>query len=145
MPRNRKFESLRSAQQGAEGQSCEQGRRDIAEPDAPVDPEVLAELRASLDDDEFIASVVADFCEKSPNFIAQMRAAVRSGDRQSWVLAAHTLKGQSGTVGAARVRSLCQVLEDLAWPPDPTSAERMLTRLEEELRDAGAGLAVDRN
>jgi len=139
MARNRKFATARSAQLNADARKSARLRS--------VDPGVLAELRATLDDDDadsFIESIVADFCDRSPAFIVQMRAAARGGDRQGWVFAAHTLKGRSGTVGALRVRALCQKLEDLAWPPDATRTENALAALEEELRTASADLAGGR-
>ena len=117
-----------------------------AEADTPIDRSVLAELRASLDDedaDQFVDSLVADFRDKSQSFIKQLKDAADFGDQEGWVLAAHTLKGQSGIVGATEVRSLCQQIEDLKWPPTCDTTTSVLTRLREALRDANVNLAPE--
>lgn len=104
-----------------------------------LDRSVLAELRATLDDhdaDDFIQSLITDYSEKSPSFVEQMRAAVNSDDHESWVLAAHTLKGQSGLIGALRVSLLCQRLEQLGWPPSPDDTDAALRELEKALGEA---------
>ncbi len=109
-----------------------------------LDPNVLSELRASLEDsdaDEFIQSLVADYSNRSMSFVEQMRAALRDDNHKTWELAAHTLKGQSSIIGALRVSRLCQQLETLDWPPSPREIDTALYELESALNEAKSRLS----
>lgn len=92
----------------------------------PTDPLALAALPvldesavASLrdpgfgGDPEFLAEVVAAFFSDSPSRIEALRAGLSAGDSKAVALAAHSLKGSSGTFGAARMQTLCAEIERL--------------------------------
>ena len=70
-----------------------------------VDNAVLGELRESVGDDpEFLAELVDDFLQDAPIQLESLREAATSGDAARAMRAAHTLKGNSRTFGAARAR-----------------------------------------
>ena len=119
--------------------------RDGTEPTISVDPAALATLRETLDGgsdaDEFIAWLISDYRERCSMVVRNLRRAAEIGDREGWTIAAHTLKGQSGTVGAVAVQALCQSLENLPWPLSLASAEEALTELEATIRDTDATFA----
>lgn len=81
-------------------------------------PEVLDEaaLRSLLamvgDDPEFVDELVDSFLEDSPQQIAALRAAASSGDADSLVRPAHTLKGSSASLGARGVESFSRAIEE---------------------------------
>ena len=80
-----------------------------------VDNAVLGELRESVGDDpEFLAELVGDFLQDATIQLESLREAATSGDAARAMRAAHTLKGNSRTFGAAELASLCQEAEAAA-------------------------------
>ena len=81
-----------------------------------IDPTVLGEFRELMGDDgvQMVAGLVDLYLKDSPLLIADMRQAAGCANLDDLRRAAHTLKGNSGQVGAARLSSLCFDLEQAA-------------------------------
>ncbi|WP_225922216.1 hybrid sensor histidine kinase/response regulator [Pseudonocardia oceani] len=79
-----------------------------------VDPGVLAELARSFgpDGDEVVAELVATATAHLPGLVARMRSALDTGDAAELRMAAHTLRSNAATLGAARLAAACRELED---------------------------------
>ena len=78
--------------------------------------------------------------------VAALRRAASSGDSKSLYRIAHTLKGQSGSVGARRVEIVSRHLEERARRGEIEEADQLIAQLESELsraRQALADLGVD--
>jgi HPt (histidine-containing phosphotransfer) domain-containing protein len=79
---------------------------------APLDEEVLDNLRAaSGDDDEFLRELAAIYLEDTPPRLEEIRLAARDGDASKLARAAHALRSGSGNLGATEVWRLCGELE----------------------------------
>jgi HPt (histidine-containing phosphotransfer) domain-containing protein len=84
--------------------------------DAGVDRAVLLGLREfqAPGEEDTVARLIALFLRETPARLADIRAALESGDPPALERAAHALKGSAGTLGAYALRDLCAQLEDLA-------------------------------
>ena len=79
-----------------------------------IDPAGFAALRELAGGDEaFVAELIDAYLADAPAQLAAARAAVDAGDAAALVRPAHTLKGNSANVGAARLVELCRALEEL--------------------------------
>ena len=98
-----------------------------------VDNVVLGELRESVGDDpEFLAELIDDFIADAPAQLGSLREAATSGDATGATRAAHTLKGNSRTFGAADLASLCQEAEAAAGAGDLDAVLARVEGLSEE-------------
>ena len=85
----------------------------MSEADA-INRGVLAGLLESVGGDrEFLAELLQDYFNDSPQQLAAMEAALAAGDGEGLRRAAHSLKSNSATFGAATLSSLCKELEDM--------------------------------
>jgi len=118
----------------------------IADPtqEQPLDPTALDETRTFLgaEADEVIGGLIEAFQRRTPEMLQTMRLTLTNGDRSQLQMAAHTLKGLSGTVGARRVQALCARLEKSAGDDTPSDLLRLLDRLEDEFVRTLAALAA---
>jgi HPt (histidine-containing phosphotransfer) domain-containing protein len=79
-----------------------------------IDQGVLDGLLASVGGDtDFLAELVQDYLSDSPQQLAAMETALVAGDGEGLRRAAHSLKSNSATFGAATLSSLCKELEDM--------------------------------
>jgi len=108
-------------------------------PALPYDPTALAELQAVNPDDggAFVAELVEIYLRDTPQLIGQFRQAVAAADFPDAARAAHTVKGSSGTFGAARMVEVARRAEEAARE---CSSARLAAALE-ELTAAYAELA----
>ena len=91
------------------------------DPDTPVsdahviDDTTLDELRALDDDgsDNYLRVVLTLYLDKSPQLVTQLTHAVETGDAETMGQIAHRLKSASANVGATKLSSLCELLEQL--------------------------------
>jgi HPt (histidine-containing phosphotransfer) domain-containing protein len=65
-------------------------------------------------EEDTVARLIELFLRETPARLADIRAALESGDAPSLERAAHALKSSAGTLGAYVLRDLCAQLEDLA-------------------------------
>jgi HPt (histidine-containing phosphotransfer) domain-containing protein len=84
-----------------------------------LDEAVMAELLESVGgDSEFLAELVGDFLADAPVQLETLRETAASGDAVGARRAAHTLKGNARTFGAAQLASLCEESETAAGTGD---------------------------
>ncbi len=101
----------------------------------PVDVEMLRSLRELQMDGEsdLVAELVDIYLADAPTQIAAMREAIASGNAVALRLAAHTLKGSSGSLGASHLAALCKELEELAQAGSVAGAAGKLAEVDREL------------
>jgi HPt (histidine-containing phosphotransfer) domain-containing protein len=75
-----------------------------------IDAAVFAELQQSTGA-EFVVELVDAFLDEAPQLLAQMRQALARGDAASLRRAAHSLKSNGQTFGAAEFAALARELE----------------------------------
>jgi HPt (histidine-containing phosphotransfer) domain-containing protein len=83
---------------------------------------------------DFIDELVDTFLEDAPRLIAEMKAALQSGDADSFRRAAHSLKSNSATFGATGLSALAKEQEMLAKEKRLDEAAGLLPRVEASLR-----------
>jgi HPt (histidine-containing phosphotransfer) domain-containing protein len=75
-----------------------------------IDATVFTELRESTGA-EFVVELVDAFLDEAPQLLAQMRQALADGDAATFRRAAHSLKSNGQTFGAAEFAGLARELE----------------------------------
>jgi len=89
-----------------------------------VDVEVLEELERSIGDDPmFLRELVERYLEDAPSQLATIRAGVESGEAEQLNRAAHSLKANSASIGAAELADLSRDLESLTLPATTEAAD----------------------
>lgn len=106
----------------------------------PLDAARLQELRALFEDDGELTALFRDFVSDIPGCLEELRAAIRGGEPELVLRAAHRLKGSSGNLGAGGVQEAAREMEDCGRRQDLRHAAAMLARLERELADLEAWL-----
>jgi len=78
-----------------------------------IDKRVLQTYRDYLgeDADAFIIDLIAAYTVDAPAQLSAMREAITNDDKVTFVRAAHTLKSNSGTLGAIHLVKLAEYLE----------------------------------
>jgi HPt (histidine-containing phosphotransfer) domain-containing protein len=80
-----------------------------------LDPEIVAELRASVGgDEEFVHELVATYLAEGAAHLQAMVDAFEGGDIDAVVRPAHTLKSSSAALGAARLAEMSRGIEHAA-------------------------------
>ena len=80
-----------------------------------LDQTSLDALREMVGGDEaFLAEMVDTFVDDAPRLVAEMRSTAAAGDTVSLRRAAHSLKSNCRTFGAARLGEMCQQIEERA-------------------------------
>lgn len=74
---------------------------------------------------EFAADLVATFIEEAPPMLAELRAALVGGDAERFRRAAHSLKSNGHTFGAAPLAELARDLELGGLPADATPLDAL--------------------
>ena len=88
-----------------------------------IDPSALAELLEMVGDDSaFVDEIVETYLRDAPEQVSGMRAALAAGDLETLGRHAHTLKGNSLTVGAAPLAAMARDLEERARAGDAADA-----------------------
>ena len=106
--------------------------------DAPAD--AVLDLEAALSwlggDADLLARIAGAFLEQSPEQLAEIRGAVRSGEAQVLERAAHSLKGSAANFGAELLRQAAYDVEQAGRAGDLDAIDQLLDRLETELDKA---------
>jgi len=112
--------------------------------DDVVERSQLANLRA-LDggDGVFLTTLVESFLTSSADCLRTLAAAIEAGDAEAVSREAHRFKGESATLGASAVSTLCAQLEKMPAPLDRAAAGAALTRMEAEMRRVQERLRVE--
>lgn len=95
-----------------------------------IDTEVLQLMREALGED--FDEIIELFLDQTPRLLGDLRKYLASEDRQALWQTAHTLKGSSSNVGAARFSSICYVLEQLGKGGQSSVTVDLIAKLEHE-------------
>jgi HPt (histidine-containing phosphotransfer) domain-containing protein len=114
----------------------------VTEPNTPVlDPTVLAALRDSVGGDEaFVVDLIETYLGDAGTQVEAIEAAIESGDAESLVRPAHTLKSASLTVGAMRLGELARSVEQRARSGEAAGMDREASAVRDEWQAANAAL-----
>jgi PAS domain S-box-containing protein len=96
-----------------------------------LDDAALANLR-ELGGDEFLAEVIDAFLADAPGLVATLRRSLDDGSAEELRRAAHTLKSNGATLGAATFAEQCRDLEQLAKSGELDGAAELVDRIEQE-------------
>jgi PAS domain S-box-containing protein len=108
------------------------------EVDAPG-PVDLAELEAAVGDPIFVRELISTFLNDAPGLVGELRSSLEHHDLGELRRAAHTLKANGRTFGAAGLAALSEELELSAQAGTLADAVELVTRIEKEYaRVAGA-------
>ncbi len=109
---------------------------------ASLDESVLAALRELQEEGEpdILEELIELFLEDAPSQIAALGESVEAGNAHAVERIAHTLKGSSGNMGAARMTAICSELEDVGASSALYRAPELVKRLEEEFERVRATL-----
>jgi HPt (histidine-containing phosphotransfer) domain-containing protein len=103
--------------------------------------ERLYELQGEGDGD-LVAELLRMFLRDAPDRLKGLAEAMQTSDAPAVRRLAHSLKGSSGAVGAARMTALCEALEQDAGSSPSDHAARLVS-LEEEFQRVRAVLDVE--
>ncbi len=98
--------------------------------DTGINLGVLADLRRLRP--QVISDLVDNFLSSAADRLEAIRAAVKADDRQALEQAAHSLKGSCGTLGAARMASICATLVSYAQGEESCDVGREVEELTAE-------------
>ncbi len=101
---------------------------------APIDPEVLAELRSYFDENasESFNDLLGLFMRHLDRRVDAIRVAIKRGDSKAMAAAAHVLKGSSLLIGARSMAEMCSRIELASHSAVKVDAHAVLTLLEDE-------------
>jgi len=127
-------------------------REDLSEPTpadsaSVIDPGVIAELRGlqSSTDPDFFNHLIDLFIEETPHRLAAIREALAKSNAEALGHEAHALKGSSAHLGATRMDSLCEILEEQGRSGSINGASAVLSVLEEEFGRVRKALEAEKN
>ncbi|CAN5468210.1 hypothetical protein BH09PSE6_BH09PSE6_32690 [soil metagenome] len=78
--------------------------------DSVIDPHTFDELQATAGAD-FVVELVDTFAEEAPGLLVELRTALATGAAERFRRAAHSLKSNSNTFGAAALAAMARTLE----------------------------------
>jgi HPt (histidine-containing phosphotransfer) domain-containing protein len=96
-----------------------------------LDDEALGNLR-DLGGDEFLGEVIDAFLADAPTLVATLRSSLDSGNAEELRRAAHTLKSNGATLGAAGFADLCRTLEQRAKDGELEGSSELVEQIEQE-------------
>ncbi|HBL31439.1 MAG TPA: hybrid sensor histidine kinase/response regulator [Acidobacteria bacterium] len=102
---------------------------------SPLDPARLDSLRrlGELAGKPLLQEIVDSFVVEAPRRLARLREALGRGDAEDFAFVAHSLKGSSGQIGAARVAAVSFELEKRGRATDLSTVGVLLAELDREL------------
>ena len=111
-----------------------------------LDRRVLDDLRESVGGDQaFVAELIDELLADAPIQLASLREATATGDAETARRAAHTLKGNGRTFGAAEFSSLCQEAEAAAAAGDLDAVAQRLDAIDASWEQVRAALETARD
>jgi PAS domain S-box-containing protein len=102
-----------------------------AEPGASLDATAIESVR-ELGGDDFLTEVIDTFLSDAPALVATLRTTYEAGDTEELRRAAHTLKSNGQTFGAARFAEICLEVEQRARRGALDGTAELLDRVERE-------------
>ena len=124
---------------GACGRCPDDDHSGPAESDPGLEP-ALRSLR-DLGGDEFVAEVVDAFAADAPTLLASLEDSLRRHDTEELRRAAHTLKSNGATLGAAEFAERCRVVELRAKDGQLDGVAQLVDQIQQEYRTLQASLA----
>ena len=111
-----------------------------------IDLGVLASIRGLGDggDSDPLSELIDLFLDDSAARLASLRNARKANDSRAFYRAAHTLKGSSGNMGARRMASICDYLEDAGRKGSLEGLGPLLNALEEEFASVTRALEAEK-
>jgi HPt (histidine-containing phosphotransfer) domain-containing protein len=109
-----------------------------------IDAARFAELQATAGAD-FVVELIDTFLEEAPGMLAELRAARAAQDADRYRRAAHSLKSNASTFGAAALGALAREIELGGMSADAATDSARSDALEAEYRRAAAALAELKN
>ena len=100
----------------------------------------VKELAEPGDADGFFRDLVELFFNRVPLLVSEMQAAYVEHDSEKMARSAHTLKGTSGNLGAARVTYCAEVIEKLGRKGEVSPAEPWLKAVEQHFSEVKSQL-----
>ena len=100
-----------------------------------LDASQVEDLRG-IDDGAMLARLVGMYLSRTPERIKSLRTHVEAKNFKEIAREAHTLKGASGSIGAARVADACAQIEQAAKAQDVKSLDALVQALQEEYASA---------
>lgn len=115
------------------------GTVSAADADARIDWKRLEHLEdlSRKKDPTMFTDLMRMFLVDAPARIARMKEAMKGGDPEAMFLAAHSLKGLSGSLGMTSMVGLCESLQMMGHDKVLTGAESFVDRLEGEFSRIG--------
>jgi PAS domain S-box-containing protein len=114
--------------------------RQALKPAPPLSEKVL---RGIVDDDiGELARLIDLFNQSSPPIVTKMRDALAAKNAPQLALAAHTLKGSCGSLGATTLRDICALLEKNARDGQLEGADELIASTDQELHRFSQALAT---
>jgi PAS domain S-box-containing protein len=106
-----------------------------------LDDGALESLR-DLGGDAFLGEVIDAFLADAPELIATLRRSLDQQGSEELRRAAHTLKSNGATLGAAEFAELCRTLEQRAKEGELDGASELVDRIEQEYRPLEEALSA---
>ncbi|HOW49830.1 MAG: Hpt domain-containing protein [Rubrivivax sp.] len=100
-----------------------------------IDPAVFRELKGAAGA-EFAVDLLGTFLDEAPKMFAELRAGLAAGSAERFRRAAHSLKANADTFGAAALGAGARALEQGGLPAD----DRGIAELETLFAQAAAAL-----
>ncbi len=86
-------------------------------------------------DEELLREIIGEFRTEYPKLLVEIREAISQGDNQQLRRAAHTIKGNAGTLGAAAAHEAAQRVELAGQNAELADAESLIAELEAVLAE----------
>jgi PAS domain S-box-containing protein len=112
--------------------------------DVKLDDSALGNLR-ELGGDDFLGEVIDAFLGDAPELLATLRRSLEEGKDEELRRAAHTLKSNGSTLGAAEFAELCRTLEQRAKSGELDGAGELVERIEAEYKPLEEALTALRS
>ena len=96
------------------------------------------------DDPEFVSDLVDTYLADAPGLLAAMRAAAEAASSEGLVRPAHTLKGNSRSIGATVLAEICRGLEEAGRTGSMNGTAEDVAAAEAEYQRVVAALASAR-
>lgn len=78
---------------------------------APIERRILVQLLEDIGGDTAaLAGLLSAYLDDTPQILREMEQAIATSDAAALVMAAHTLKSTSASIGAIRLAALCEEL-----------------------------------
>ncbi len=94
-----------------------------------IDQSVFDDLKAAAGE-EFVVELVDAFLEDAPQMLLSLREALSTGDTDSFRRAAHSMKSNASTFGAAALADASRNLELGGLPSDDTALNALQTEFD---------------